>query len=129
MLCVDRAPVERLKQQIDEYFAMCDGRNGEPDADTRNVKGLLRKPYTISGLCLYLGKSRGQLDRLEHEPETEALVRRAKYRIESYIEENMLNGLLQAAPGAVSLKHNFGWGERAEAGCDEYELADREMGE
>lgn len=105
-----RSP-EHLQSLCDEYFASCDGvlynnKTGLPflDNDGYPIVGQI-KPYTISGLALYLdvstsvlrGYEKGRRDELgfpEDQDEYVGLqyadvIRRARQRIEAYAEQRL----------------------------------------
>ena len=88
-----------LQTKIDEYFKMCDEKE---------------KPYTITGLCLYLDIDRSTLLRYEEKEEYCNTIKRAKNRIENYVEENSLKGLLNPTVSIFNLKNNFGWKDKQE---------------
>ena len=90
---------EILQTKIDEYFKMCDEKE---------------KPYTITGLCLYLDIDRSTLLRYEEKEEYCNTIKRAKNRIENYVEENSLKGLLNPTVSIFNLKNNFGWKDKQE---------------
>ena len=92
----------RLKEGIQSYFADCDERNEKK----------LVKPYSLAGLCLYLGITRTQFDALHSEPKTSRTAAMAKLKIEAFIEENLLRGDISASAAAGSLKYNFGWSDK-----------------
>lgn len=91
--------VEQLQKKINEYFKMCDEKE---------------KPYTITGLCLYLDIDRSTLLRYEEKEEYCNTIKRAKNRIENYVEENSLKGLLNPTVSIFNLKNNFGWKDKQE---------------
>ena len=72
------------------------------------------KPYTITGLCLYLDIDRSTLLRYEEKEEYCNTIKRAKNRIENYVEENSLKGLLNPTVSIFNLKNNFGWKDKQE---------------
>ncbi len=88
-----------LQTKIDEYFKMCDEKE---------------KPYTITGLCLYLDIDRVTLLRYEEKAEFCSTIKRAKNRVENYVEENSLKGLLNPTVSIFNLKNNFGWKDKQE---------------
>jgi hypothetical protein len=90
---------EILQTKIDEYFKMCDEKE---------------KPYTITGLCLYLDIDRSTLLRYEEKEEYCNTIKRAKNKIENYVEENSLKGLLNPTVSIFNLKNNFGWKDKQE---------------
>lgn len=91
--------VELLERKINEYFEMCDEKG---------------KPYTITGLCLYLDIDRATLLRYEEREEFRNTIKRAKNKIENYVEENSLLGKLNPTVSIFNLKNNFGWKDKQE---------------
>lgn len=95
-----------LEENINGYFEMCDRLNS---ADEKKPA----KPYTLSGLLCYIGLSEDELSEMCSVRRIEKLVNAAKLRIESYIEENALNGKLSATAAVNSLKAHFGWNDKS----------------
>lgn len=91
--------VKELQKKIDEYFAMCDEKG---------------KPYTVSGLAYYLDTSRRTLlDYEEKNDEFSHTIKRAKQRIEAFVEESLWTPKI-ANGVAFNLKNNFGWKDKTE---------------
>lgn len=90
---------EVLQTKIDEYFNMCDDKE---------------KPYTITGLCLYLDIDRVTLLRYEEKEEFCSTIKRAKNRVENYVEEMSLIGKLNPTVSIFNLKNNFNWKDKQE---------------
>ena len=88
---------EEMQKAIDEYFRECDTNND---------------PYTVTGLALALGMSRQALINYENRDEFVDTIKKAKQRVEAYIEKKMygnnVTGLI------FNLKNNFGWVDRQE---------------
>jgi hypothetical protein len=85
--------VEELEYVIDGYFATCLSNDIHP---------------TITGLALALDLDRMGLIRYQGRPEFSDAIKRAKARVENYIEQTLLEG--RATAGAIfNLKNNFGW--------------------
>lgn len=93
---------ESFEKGCDAYFAMCDGEN----------EGKMKKPYTVSGLCLFLGISREELLKLAKHRTHSEICKKTALKIESFIEENALLGALANNPALYSLKYNFGWTDK-----------------
>lgn len=88
--------VEELQRKIDEYFEMCDEQG---------------KPYTISGLAYFLGTNRQTLLNYEERDEYFDTIKRAKARIEAFVEESLWQPKI--ATGVIfNLKNNFGWQDK-----------------
>lgn len=90
---------EELVNVITEYFKNCDKH---------------RKPYTISGLALYIGLSTETLRRYEKEygdTEYADIIKRAKQTVEVYTAEATFdNKKFQGAK--FNLQNNFGWSDK-----------------
>ena len=90
--------VEELQLLIDEYFYECDKA---------------KRPYTITGLALYLDMDRKSLLRYEKDYEDEFChtIKRAKERVQEFVECCLFKRGI--APGVIfNLKNNFGWEEK-----------------
>lgn len=99
--CKYKTP-EELVSVVKEYFDYCDKN---------------RKPYTISGLALYLGLTTKRLRDYEKDfPGTEyaEIIERAKQTIETYTAEATFdNKRFQGAK--FNLQNNFGWAEKQDS--------------
>ena len=97
-------PLKYTPEQIEtlgnKYFKWCDTIEG--------------KPYTISGLCLYLDINRSTLLRYEEREEYCNTIKKLKLKVENYIEEASLKGSLNATTCIFNLKNNFGWKDKHE---------------
>lgn len=100
--------IEDFNKMVEEYFIMCDKHIIE------NGDKIIHKPYTITGLCLYLDISRETLNNYEAIPEFLDTIKKAKNKIENYVEEMSLNGLLNPTVSIFNLKNNFGWKDKTE---------------
>lgn len=90
--------VEELNKLIDEYFLFCDQN---------------QRPYTITGLALWLDMDRKGLLRYEKDYEDEFChaITRAKERVQEFVECCLFKKGI--APGVIfNLKNNFGWEEK-----------------
>lgn len=103
-----------LKEKIDEYFDYCDTKNKDEKG-----KHIIVKPYTISGLCAYLDITRETLRQYESKEEFSDTIKKAKLRIENFVEESSLIGQLNPTVSIFNLKNNFGW--KDDRGKDESE--------
>ena len=93
---------EELRERIDAYFSDCD---------------VQKKPYTITGLALALDTNRQTLLRYEHEyddQEIADLIRQAKARCESDVENRLLTGKGSPAGAIFWLKNNAGWRDQTD---------------
>lgn len=92
--------VDELQALIDEYFMTCDK---------------LQRPYTITGLALFLDMDRKALLRYEKEYEDEFChtITRAKERVQEFVECCLFKkGIAQGV--MFNLKNNFGWQDKQE---------------
>lgn len=92
--------VNELQSLIDEYFQKCDE---------------LKRPYTITGLALYLDMDRQSLLRYEKEYEDEFChtIKKAKERVQEFVECCLFRKGITA--GVIfNLKNNFGWQDKQE---------------
>lgn len=83
-----------LEDQIQGYFTYCD---------------LEKKPYSITGLAVYLDTSRETLINYEERPEFFDAIKRAKAKCESWVEENAMLNKTNATFAIFNLKNNYGW--------------------
>ena len=89
--------VDELQELIDDYFNMCDN---------------FQRPYTITGLALFLDMDRKSLLRYEKDYEDEFChtITRAKERVQEFVECCLFKkGIAQGV--IFNLKNNFGWEE------------------
>ena len=93
--------VIELQKLIDEYFEFCDLKN---------------RPYTITGLALWLDMDRKGLLRYEKDYEDEFChaITRAKEKVQEFVECCLFKkGIAQGV--IFNLKNNFGWEEKVDA--------------
>ncbi len=91
--------VEDLEEMIAGYFTYCDQE---------------KKPYTITGLALWLDTSRETLLNYEERPEFFDTIKRAKVKCENWVEENALMNKVNATTAIFNLKNNYGWKDKTE---------------
>ncbi|GAF82824.1 unnamed protein product, partial [marine sediment metagenome] len=91
--------VEVLQVMIDEYFEKCD------DDEI---------PYTITGLALALDCDRQTLLNYEQKEEFFGTIKKAKLRVENYLETKALKGDIVPVMTIFNLKNNFGWKDKNE---------------
>jgi len=91
--------VDELQEKIDSYFNYCD------DVD---------KPYTISGLAVFLKTSRQTLVNYEAKEQFFDTIKEAKSRCEAFLEEGMLTSKLHATASIFCAKNNYGWRDKQE---------------
>lgn len=89
--------VEELEDKINTYF------------DDEN-----NKPYTISGLAVWLDCDRQTLLNYQEKEEFFGTIKRAKTKIEASIEQGALMGLYNATFSIFNMKNNFGWQDKHE---------------
>jgi hypothetical protein len=88
---------ETLQALIDQYFADCKAAD---------------KPPTVSGLAYELDITTETLRAYGHDAEFSATIKRAKQRIEMFLEESLHN---PSCTGTIfNLKNNFGWKDKQE---------------
>lgn len=126
---------EMLQQMIDSYFADCDPHMEEVTewVDARDSKGQLKKdkhgmnylvevthkvmtrqkPYTITGLALFLGTSRETLSEYSERPDYVDSIKGALVKCEAYAEQ-MLFTAPNVTGSIFNLKNNYGWKDRTE---------------
>jgi hypothetical protein len=104
--------LEELASKIDEYFNWCD-KQCQVIKDDKGTK-TIKKPYTISGLCLYLDITRETLCEYQKLEVFSDTIKKAKHKVENYVEENSLNGNLNPTVSIFNLKNNFGWKDKQE---------------
>lgn len=97
------AELEPFKKKVDEFFELCDKTE---------------RPYTISGLCLHLDITRETLCNYEKKEKFFDTIKKAKLRVENYVEENSIQGKLNPTMSIFNLKNNFGWKDRLETDTD-----------
>lgn len=97
--------VKELEEKISEYFKECDSSG---------------KPYTLSGLAVFIGVDRKTLLNYSKDERFFPAIKKAKAACEAYAEER-LYGKGQVAGVIFSLKNNFGWTDSQEgaSGSDE----------
>lgn len=91
--------VKSLEALIDLYFK---------DRDEN------KKPYTITGLALWLDTSRETLIDYQGDEEFSDTIKRAKSRCEDWVVENMLLNKVNAVAAIFNLKNNWGWKDKTE---------------
>lgn len=76
------------------------------------------KKLTVCGLAISLGFiDRHALDNYDkYSPEFHATIKKAKFRIEEYLEKTLLNG--KPVGTIFNLKNNFGWKDKHDIGMD-----------
>ena len=108
-----------LSRGVDAYFEKCDAsafspmclscKEGAGDKCAKCQKR--RAPYTVSGLCLHLGISKRDIISMKKDERLHPVIEAALRRIEKYVEESALLGVMNATFAQAVLKENFGWGK------------------
>jgi hypothetical protein len=91
--------VKELQKKIDVYFKKC-----IEDED----------PYTITGLALALDCDRQTLLNYEKKEEFFGTIKKAKLKVENYLETKALKGDIVPVMTIFNLKNNFGWKDKTE---------------
>lgn len=93
--------VEQLEALIESYFENCKQKN---------------KPYTITGLALWLDTTRETLmDYQENKgDEFSDTIKRAKLKCENWVEEGALTNKINPTSAIFNLKNNYGWKDKTE---------------
>ena len=110
---------EALAKAVKGYFNSCWRPKVNADGRLVYADGKLVfeqfRPYTMSGLALYLGISSETLRKYGKDEDLADIVLTARQHVEMYTEEQLMQGI---ATAKVSLEHNFGW-NKAESGFGE----------
>jgi hypothetical protein len=105
---------DEFADKIEQYFNWCDEQRTIIYNDAGQVVKVIEKPYTVTGLCVYLGTTRETLREYMDREEFVDAIKRAKARIENYVEEGSLTGRLNVIASIFNLKNNFGWKDKQE---------------
>ena len=105
-------PLE-FQRKINQYFDWCDSQSKKVATSTKEGK-LVPKPYTVSGLCVYLQIDSETLSEYGKRPLYSDSVKNAKKRIENWLEEAALTGAVNPIFSIFSFKNNFGWSDKQE---------------
>ena len=103
---------EEFEKKIVEYFEYVEEENKK--RRLQRFTGEKLKPYTLSGICVFLGISRETWREYGHKEEFAKAIKQAKTIVENYVEEGLLNGSINAIGGIFNLKNNFGWVDKIE---------------
>ena len=85
--------------RVEEYFQYADKNN---------------KPYTVTGLAIFLDVDRKTITNYESHEEYFPTIKRAKTRIENWLEEHALMGDANTTMTIFNLKNNFDWKDKQE---------------
>jgi hypothetical protein len=103
---------EELEEKIVEYFKYVDDINKQ--RKLKRFEGEKLKPFTISGICVFLDISMETWAEYSKKQEYAEPIKRAKSRVMNHIEEGMMNGTLSTIGSIFNLKNNFGWVDKIE---------------
>jgi len=114
---------EEFEKKINEYFIYIDDVNVK--RKLKRFEGEKFKPFTLSGICVYLGISRETWNEYSKKNGYIDTIKRTKTIVENYAEEGLLNGSLNAIGAIFNLKNNFGWVDKIEvnATCQPEQLS------
>ena len=105
-------PLE-FQRKISQYFDWCDSQSKKVVTSAKDGK-LVPKPYTVSGLCVYLQIDTETLSEYGKRPLYSEAVKNAKKRIENWLEEAALTGAVNPIFSIFSFKNTFGWSDKQE---------------
>ena len=116
--------VEELRADIHDYFEWCDNsplkqlHNSQLDKETNKpIEFGISRPYTIEGLCGFLGCTRETLINYQKEDGYEEYfdaIKDAKNKIQQNKVERALSGLAPASSSIFDLKNNHGYKDKTE---------------
>lgn len=119
---------ENMQKAINDYFESCfvedlkynsDKGYYEPKKDYKgNIIKVQCKPFTITGLANAIGMTRETLLRYEEQEEFSDTIRKAKQKVEEYVEERLFDR--DGVNGAkFNLINNFNnWSDKQEISAD-----------
>jgi hypothetical protein len=102
-----------LEEKIDSFFQHCDSLTQIITNEKGQVKVML-EPYTISGLQLWLDCDDQTLINYEKDDVFRDIIKKAKKRVENWVEKKSLTGDINATTAIFNLKNNFGWKDKTE---------------
>lgn len=99
---------EELEEKIKAYFEWCDSRTAtKTDKEGNLIVIPWPRPYTISGLAMYLGMDRRSIINYEDRDEYFPAIACAREKCGRYAEEQLFEGNDRGAK--FSLINNYGW--------------------
>lgn len=111
--------VQELEKKIEEYYKTCWRSKRDmfgniiKDKETGDIVLEQFKPYTITGLAVFLGTTRETLMDYEKNDKYSYTIKAAKEVCHAYAEEALFVG--KNPSGAMfNLKNNFGWKDKTE---------------
>jgi hypothetical protein len=90
---------EEMQKKIDKYFEQCDRMN---------------EPYTVTGLALALDLDRKALINYGENEEFSNTLKKAKLKVENWLEKNLITGQGNATGIIFNLKNNYGYKDKQE---------------
>jgi len=112
---------KELQKKVDEYFDVYCweetvipekfNKKGEVTREEETIRKQV-KPYTITGLAVYLDTSRETLMNYEKSEEFFDTIKKAKEKIHNYTEEKLFSN--NVAGVIFNLKNNWGWKDKIE---------------
>lgn len=105
---------EEMEPIINKYFKDCDDKREVVTDEKTGRSKILYEPYTVSGLCIYLNMCRDSLCEYQKDPRFSDTIKKAKYKIENWLEKKSLMGITNPAVSIFNLKNNFGWKDKTE---------------
>ena len=107
-----------LDKKINQYFESC----YEKIRSGKTINKILRRPLSITGLCLYLGFSgKDSFYDYEKRQEFSNCIKRARLAIENFYEERLSS---TTPTGSIFALKNFGWRD-----THEHEVMGKDGGE
>lgn len=111
--------VEQLETLIEGYFDYCDNYIAtkivfDKEGEQSTVKYHFPKPYTVSGLCAYLGITRDTLSEYQKQDEFSDTIKTAKTKIEAEKIEGAMQGKYNPAITIFDLKNNHNMVDKTE---------------
>lgn len=107
-----------LKEKVDAYFDWCDEQSRTFTDDKGRTK-VVNKPYTMSGLALYLDADTDTINEYQKgvyddkDNMFSVTLKKARKKIENYAEEQLFSGN-NTAGIIFNLKNNFHWSDKKE---------------
>ena len=91
--------VEELEDKIQDYFNYCDEN---------------KKPYTITGLAVFLDTDRATLVRYQEKDQFCNTIKKAKRKVEKQFELNTLKGQYNPTIAIFLMKNNFNYEDKVQ---------------
>jgi len=99
---------EGLQSIVNEYFAYCDSLN--PVNNEGRVT--INKPYTVTGLCDYIGLHKDNWLEYEKRDGYTYIVKNAKQKVETFTVEMASINKTNPIMAIFNLKNNFGYSDK-----------------